>query len=282
MPKAKPKHVRGKRVCIFCARDRKITKEHVFGIWLKDLFPRDEYTRHRTIKITWPDKNGRQPSIESSSLEQGHVGSQKLRVVCQVCNNERLGGLEDRAKKALPPLIIGRRANILPGGQALLATWATKTAMVAEYFRPVKDGITQPERSWLIDNLLPPPKWFVWIGAYSGLKWRNLAIYQSRMRLSDTPVRRPSEAPYYAQATTFGVGHILFCVISSSSPLIERFAGREAEGLFQIWPPRLRSILWPPRRILNDNDADAIANLIEHSGVFDHSLDPGADWTFAL
>src|SRR5690606_39007482 len=106
--------------------------------------------------------------------------------------------------------------------------------------------------------------------------------YQVRMGVSAAPVARPSAACHYAQATTFGLGHVLFCVASSSAPAIERFAGREAPGLIQIWPPQEGSILWPPHRILDDNDANAVANIVEHSRVFDKSLDPGANWTFAL
>ncbi len=286
MPKPnKPKYARGKRVCIFCegASGSRITKEHVFGLWLEKLFPRDKTTTHRSVYVQWPDEAGPQPAFEKWSTGQGHVGSKKLLVLCRVCNNVKFGGLEGKIEKALPPLIIGNRANILPGGQTLLASWAVKTAMVAEHFKPIDDGIPQADRTWLLRKMTPPPRgWFVWIAAYGGTAWRDLAIYQGRMGVSLTPVARPSAAPHYAQATTFGLGHILFSVVSSSAPDIERFKGRETEGLIQIWPPQERSILWPPHRILDDNNANAIANIIEHSGVFDNSLDPGANWTFAF
>lgn len=286
MPKSgKPNYARGRRVCIFCggASGARISKEHVFGFWLRDLFPRDKTTTHKSVYVQWPDEAGPQPAYEKWSHGQGHVGSKKLRVLCQRCNNVQLGRLEEWAKEALLPLIVGNRANILPGGQQLLATWAAKTAMIAEHFRPIDSGIPQDDRTWLLQKMAPPRKgWFVWIAAYNGTAWRDLAIYQGRMGVSLTPVARPSAAPHYAQATTFGLGHVLFCVVSSSAPAIEQFAGREAQGMIQIWPPQERSILWPPSRLLNDHDANAVANIIEHSSVFDHSLDPGANWTFAL
>ena len=155
--------------------------------------------------------------------------------------------------------------------------------MTAEHLRSREKGISQKERNWLMDNLVPPTNWFVWIGAYNGEVWRNLSIYQNRGGLNLTPVSRPSDAQYYIQSTTFGVGHIIFLTVSSSLPTIgNKFAEREVDGLFQIWPPQPRSILWPPARILADPQANAIANVLSLTRLFDHSFDPGADWTFTF
>lgn len=283
MSRAKnPKHLRGRRKCIFCEGDGKMSKEHVFALWLREFFPRDAQTKHKSAFISWPDEASPSAPIDIRKPGQGHVGSKKLRVVCEPCNNEWLSGLETKAQHAIPPLIVGNRYNLLEGGQALLATWAAKTAMVAEHFKPTDAGITQGERTWLMNSLTPPEKWFIWIAPYKGRDWGNLSIYQSRIGLSPTPVARPSEAPYYAQATTFGLGHILFCVVSGSDPNMGRhFAGREADGLVQIWPAQVRSILWPPARIFGDREAYQLANIFSLSGIFDDSFDPGANWAFA-
>lgn len=191
--------------------------------------------------------------------------------------------MEERVKPILIPLIIGERRNLSMYDQSVLATWASKTAMVAEYSKPIEDGITQGERTWLMEKQTPPPKWFVWIGAYHGTDWRDLAIFQNRGSLSPAPVASPSKAPYYMQATTFGAGHVIFCVLSTSSPhILPNFLGLEANGLFQICPSYPRSILWPPAHTLGDTEANGLANIFRTSGVFDHSLDPGADWTFTL
>ncbi len=284
MPKTiKTKYRRGRRKCIFCDGAGKISKEHVFGLWLREFFPRNEHTKHKSAYISWRDESGPHAPTDRRLQRQGHVGSKQIKVVCRQCNNEWLSRLEGRVKRALPPLIAGKRANLLEGGQALLATWAAKTAMVAEHFEPIDSGITQDERTWLMNNLTPPTKWFVWIATYNGNDWGNLGIFQDRGALSPTPVARPSEAPYYVQATTFGVGHILFCVVSSSSPDIDaRFAGCEADGLVQIWPAQPRSVLWPPARIFGDREAYALANIIGLSKAFDNSFDPGANWTFTF
>ena len=284
MPKTvKLKYRRGRRKCIFCDGARKISKEHLFGLWLRELFPRDEHTTHKSIYTAWLDESGSHTPAEKRDQRQGHVGSKSLKVACRQCNDGWLSQLETRVRPVLTPLITGENHNLLEDEQTLLATWAAKTAMVAEHFRPIDHGISQDERTWLIDKLTPPAKWFIWIAAYNGKEWGNLSIAQIRIALNPTPVTRPSDARYYGQATTFGVGHILFCVVSGSSPDMEtRFGGRDADGLLQIWPTCPRSILWPPQTIFGDKQAFTLANIFKWSEAFDHSLDPGADWTFTF
>ncbi len=154
MPKtAKTKHRHGRRICIFCGVEGKISKEHVFGLWLKDLFPRDEHTKRKSIYTAWLDESGSHTPAEKKDQLQGHVGSKQLRVVCQRCNNIWLSQLETRIRPILVPLITGEHRNLIESEQALLATWSTRIAMVAEHFRPIDHGICQDERTWLMNEL---------------------------------------------------------------------------------------------------------------------------------
>lgn len=284
MPKIiRLEHPKGRNRCIFCGSTSKISKEHIFGDWLKEHFPRDANTTHTSAHISWPKNVITKAPIDIRRQRQGHSGSKKLRVVCRDCNSGWLSGLENWAKKALPPLIFGKRCNLVPEGQARLAAWAVKTAMVAANFKPRETGITQKERSLLMNTLAPPNNWFVWISAYKGEDWADLAIFQDRASLSPVPVPDPDSAPYYVQATTFGVGRILFSVLSSSSPGIgQDFAGNESDGFIQIWPAQPRSILWPPTTIFGDTQANAVANILRQTKAFNHSLDRAADWTFTF
>ncbi len=253
----------------------------MFGNWLREHFPRDANSKHKSAQITWTDQAGPSSPLDVRRVGQGHVGSLKLKVVCRSCNNGWLSGLETSAKCVLPPLIVGRRARIGYGAQSILAAWAAKTAMVAEYTKPSGACITQEERNWLKSNTKAPIDWYIWIAAYEGEAWRDLSILQTRVGLSEEPVRRPSEAPHDAQATTFGVGNILFCAMSSRSPFVRRqFTKRDYDGLLQIWPPRLHSIVWPPARTFGDEEAYALADLFNSVGVFECSLSPGANWKF--
>jgi hypothetical protein len=275
----KRKYRRGRRKCTFCG-GFKISKEHVFPDWLKELFPRDADTTHTATHFDWPKNFITKVPIEKRKYRQGHVGAQKVRVVCERCNNGWLSALEEHTKPILLPLISGENCNLPLNSQTALATWAVKTSMTAEYLRPRDKGITQDERTWLMEYQVPPLNWFVWIATYDDETWQNLRIYQNRGRLDDTPVSDASRAKYYIQSTTFGIGHVLFLTISSTFPEIgDKFTGREVDGLIQIWPPRPRSIIWPLARVLADPQANAVANILSMTRIFDHTFDPGADWT---
>ena len=278
----KQKHRKGRRKCAFCGGFR-ISREHVFPDWLKEYFPRDDKTTHTMASFVWPENIITKVPIEKRRPGQGHVGVQKVKVVCEKCNSGWMSALEESMKPILIPLITGEQTNLPFDIQFKLATWATKTSMVAEHLRPRKNGISQEERTWLMENLIPPANWFVWVGAYNDEIWRNLSIFQNRGRLDSSPVSRPSKARYYVQSTTFGMGHILFLTVSTSMTQITgHLVGRETDGFFQIWPPQPRSILWPPARILADPQANAVANFLNLTNLFDRSLDPSADWTFTF
>jgi hypothetical protein len=96
----------GRRRCIFCERrppDVKISKEHVFADWLRDIFPRDAKTTHTLGVIDWQRGLAR-PTV-TKKHGQGHSGSKKVRAVCQECNGTWLSSLEDTAKPILTLLM---------------------------------------------------------------------------------------------------------------------------------------------------------------------------------
>lgn len=267
--------------CIFCDNLGNLSKEHLFAKWLVDYFPRNSDSMHTGMYTDWRDVNFSSQSFDERRVHQGHSGSKKLRVVCRHCNNGWMSALENSVRTLLPPLISAKRHGILPEEQEKLATWAVKTAMVAERFRRDGAQIPQSDRFKLMNELCPPKGWFVWIAKYGGGDWENLSIGHVRAGLNATPIANHKEASDYVQATTFGLGQVLFCVLGCSLPRAEKFfEGRETEGIVQVWPARPRSIIWPLFGEIGDREAYSLANFIRTSGVFDLSLDPGRDWEF--
>src|SRR4051812_32995805 len=112
MPR-KPPFLHGRKTCIFCERqppDVKITGEHIFSDWLREIFPRDEKTTHTQGIITWPlvGLPSAPPSIKLYP-KHGHSGSRKVGVVCNRCNERWLSNqVEEAAKPILIPMIVGR------------------------------------------------------------------------------------------------------------------------------------------------------------------------------
>jgi hypothetical protein len=97
----------------------------------------------------------------------------KLRVVCGECNNGWMSRLQNRAKPILLPLILGEKAQLRRTAQTLIASWATMTAMVAEFAIPSTVTSPQSERVWFQANQVPAPNWRVWLGHYRGTELRK-------------------------------------------------------------------------------------------------------------
>lgn len=269
--------------CIFCASSGNLSKEHLFPDWLKELFPRDKNATHSFGTIDpYQGLITREPKI-AQVPKQGHIGSRKLRIVCKSCNETWLSRLEEEVMPFLTHMIIGKNVGLTPATQKVLARWASKTVMVAERSRPRDDGISQTERTWLMDNETPPENWLVWIAGYNGTAWRELGLCQQRGALQETPVRCAGTQRFYCAATTFAIGEVLFLVVNSSwNGIFDAFRNVDGNGLFRMWPPIERSIVWPPSDLLGDPQANAIANVLTQYPGFNQALNPMANWTFTM
>lgn len=107
------------RSCLFCGITQPLTKEHVFPDWIR--------------------KSGRRPpeGVEQSSVLPRPLRvdcyTWKLKVMCEICNNEWGSALEQAAKPSLEMMIEGHSVQLDPAAQESLAKWAYKTALVAWY-----------------------------------------------------------------------------------------------------------------------------------------------------
>lgn len=174
--------------------------------------------------------------------------------ICVPCNN-RLGVKVERpASKLLKPMVLEAKPRELdPEQQALLATWATKTALLFEFAarqhwvggRP-QEGYeaSEAEMAWLIEKLKPPPRSRVWIGAFDA---RNVINSRHEACLLHLPNSLD------AHVTTLTVGYVAFQVYTINYVIAEARSIPEfnvmpenIEALLtRIWPTQLRTISWP-------------------------------------
>jgi hypothetical protein len=255
----------GRGRCIFCTRqppDVIISKEHVFGQWLRELFPRPADITHTLGVLEWKSSPGRSIPKETNVHRQGHSGTRKIRHVCKHCNETWLSNnVEKVAQPILIPLVSGDQVELNAAMQLILATWATKTAMTAEHLHPSKVVIHQDERTWLRKNLLPPVGWNVWIGKYHGTAWSELAIRQHAGKLRIPTIDNGTLNEHNFQLTILGMRRLVFVVVSSSWPQMQKVIaalGAPILGLSQIWPVVQPLTVWPNPAILTDADIEQI------------------------
>jgi hypothetical protein len=253
----------GRRTCIFCERQPpavKITKEHVFGDWLRELFPRNSSTTHTFGSTFWPDARDSSSRVITSRQGQGHSGSKKVKHVCRDCNTGWMSRqIEDRVKPVLTALLKSDVCSLADDAQRILALWAAKTVMTSEYVSGDNPVISQVERSYLMNNLVPPTGWHVWVGSYGGQNYRELAIYQHAGTLMIPSINDPNAKAYNFELTTIGIGDAIFVIMNSNWPslwpIVQNIVGEHGAGLSRLWPLQGNSISWPRWTILTDQDA---------------------------
>jgi hypothetical protein len=244
------------RKCIFCDEPKKLTKEHLWSKWTRQL------VSHDILKHEYADHVFKMDGVDRSVRTYGwDPRNSTIKSVCHECNNGWMSSLDDAGKSVLSLLIKGEAAFLDVDSQKLIATWVAMKTMVGEFFDPVKAAVPLSERQFLRDRRQPPDNWIIWIGNYTRDKWTGEWVHTAvGIDSAEGIARRDPKIPN-TQTTTFVVGKLYAHVFSSEIPDI--IAGITLgkiglEKLAQIWPARESFIGWPTNA-LSDVDADAIA-----------------------
>lgn len=108
--------------CIFCGEDRKLSREHVFASGLAERFPELENVEADYVRYLCTGTSA------SDHTRPGPPFDYVTRDVCAACNNGWMSGLETEAQPILGPMLSDRPRVLTAPDQAVVATWATKTA----------------------------------------------------------------------------------------------------------------------------------------------------------
>lgn len=253
--------------CAFCGEDGRLTDEHVFPEWLRIMLPEPE-PEARNIR-TLGEGNAEGYSEKKRDEGPRSVPS-VVKIVCErQCNNGWMSRLETEAKTYLEPLIFGRQCQLRTRDQRLIAFWAAKTMMVAEYTDPRTQATTTEQRRFLYnhrEDLQLPPVIRIWMG-YRTLREPLRFGYSHRgLRISPKLWKRPVNARLEdpnVQQTTFHIGRLLLVVVSTSLNLPRFGVGfGDFENALRPIYPRPSHFRWPLARELDNEAMGVIANAV--------------------
>jgi hypothetical protein len=183
--------------------------------------------------------------------------------------------LESRAKPFLIPLIKNRNFVLDPSAQSIVAAWAAMTMITAEFDNPNAVAVPLSDRQWLMNNMVPPNRWTIWLGKYQGRRGNywfrhhglRFSLSSDSSQSTLNPVIVDGDEPCNAQVTILITGALLLHAFSTIVPAI-RFneAGYAMNlGIRRIWPGTGVTIVWDNLAVLGDIDAEAIANTLTES-----------------
>jgi hypothetical protein len=182
--------------------------------------------------------------------------------VCHPCNHHWMSDLETWASPLLKKMLKGQRQGLTVAQQALLAQWATKTAMTLDQVYPPRERLWTPAVcKELMDRKLPPPGIGVRLGHYTGggpfLQVSPHDLY-SRVVPKGTRPGAPD-----GHRTPIRIDHLILEVHRSNSGILStRIGGTDrplalADILVTIWPTAPAPTSWPPRYVFGDRTWDS-------------------------
>jgi hypothetical protein len=251
--------------CIFCQLPKPMSREHIWGDWLKAYIP-PKMNKHsmQAVRVNRPDE----PTTGNIYLKAGDPLRSKVKVVCVDCNNQWLSDIQNRAKPFLIPLIRGDRTALGFEAQQRVAAWCAMATQTAEFIDrdPNTIAVPQSQRDWLMNNGTVPPGWRIWLADYQRHRWPAQWVHLTLPILEAKDIPDESSTDYVlpnTQTTTFVVGRLYVHVMSSvNAENIHKWTTmlpRSAPLLVPLFPPKESFIAWPAGS-LTDMQADAIAS----------------------
>jgi len=243
-----------RRACIFCGRNERMSREHLFARWLREAFPQ---LGNDQIQMTW--RNATPAAVVSEHTWRGELLGNRVRRVCIECNNGWMSQLEERTRPILAPMAMGQPSEIATVDQIVLATWAVKTAIVSEWLGQETPIYTEADRHVVMNQDRPPAHCQVRLAAYEGTGL-PLAVYRMVYGLNraSLPVER------YASLVTLIIGCAVLQVFADRGQLEQALVKGPGGGPFHlnVFPPRLNTVSWPPSNTLDDQTLQAFVEVL--------------------
>ena len=237
--------------CVFCERNRKLTREHVWPQWVRSSLdhPAGPGTATRTV-------------IRAGGREEWSYRARPanvvVRSVCEECNGGWMSELEQRAMPVLLPMIEDRGPVTLEASDAdTVATWALKTSLAAgsEFKPPIpKEFYTE-----FYETREPVGKVRVWIGRTPHLETHTIDFRPMTVRREGED---PPADPNGYQAV-LSVGHLALYVVGwrGPKPQLDRVFSWFGETALVKVLPYEPPVIWPPPATLTlITGLDALAN----------------------
>ena len=236
------------RRCVFCGAN-KVTREHVWPRWIGDVL--EPHARGLPYKVSRLGTGWDAPKIDMTVK----------RVCRQICNAGWMGQMEDGIQPILTPMILGNVKSLALSQEErrLLACWALKTALMADFMYPTP-LIPSPWYSGFFTHRHPPDQCVIWTTAYGG---GSAAVHLHRapaelLTSPDNKMLAPQKT--YGFLVTFNIFRVVFQVLGSDGDYLPPRTSPTDAHTHRLWPSHRGPLNWPPHgRALSDTALSAFA-----------------------
>lgn len=247
--------------CVFCgATDRKMSKEHVWPKWIRELVPDDVRAADHTYVFEDSERG------EFRRVSKQPIFNLTVRGVCEPCNNDWMNRTEESAARYISGILQGRGRQLHKEGQTALARWGLLKGLVAQRsFRdmalvPIESGDYRALYELRDTDRLPDP--FTVYTAKVG--WSAGKAAPGFFRLNGVARSdREDRDKFDGYVIAFSVLDLVVLILRIAGDNRAEFlqfghSPRLTETVAQIWPPS-ESFIWPPGPALTHKGLAALA-----------------------
>lgn len=228
------------KYCVFCHKNRKLTKEHILPNWLSELYPKRLMINNQFVggnNQEWPSR----------------IFQHKAKIVCEECNGGWMSNLENRVKPIIIDLFKLKKKVINEQEQKILSLWAQKTVLMLNQGVPKGLKITPDLFKDIYKYKSPSKKVLVNLGwrlKRSGNKEEPIMSYQIRQILS---IQVPKDLSKQVEKQKNNGGFI-WKAIFTIGPIVYELIGHNMQikleigiktKVFKVIRPYKENILWP-------------------------------------
>jgi hypothetical protein len=273
-PFSQPQKPQG--TCLFCGGNG-MTKQHIWPNWMNSTI--SKRANHNTQTTT--DLRGIYHSrgaynflgSPNVKVQNGDIGTTKLRLICASCNNTWMSDIENAVKPVVVHLMNQDDIVVDLEKQSRLVAWISLMSIVAEFTDVPTKGISFEQRKFFMDNRMPSNDWAIWVGKYDGKEWaprryRHVGGAVHRVvgadeALNTAQLAQKSKAPRTTQVSTIVADKLIIVALSTSDTYLqEDFLDFNQDKLVKIWPTTQTEIDWSLLQYLSDEEAMACSNYI--------------------
>lgn len=220
-----------------------MTKEHVWPKWLRDVILSDARGAGRHV---WADAEGKPERVARLPL-----ASVQVKRVCATCNQGWMGDLEAAARPLLTRPIQGDPVTLRGDSLLTAATWAYKTALMADLATGGQTRVGPLTHQYLYRYRQPPASVVVLIACYGSARYPLYASAQRPEMEVQVGLRDPVK--HHAYLLTISAGHLAFQVFGHHLPQVIHLRPTSwKRNVSRIIWPQPQSVRWPPPVPLND------------------------------
>lgn len=234
------------RTCIFCG-GRAGSAEHIFPNWINQIFPVSVVGQPEAVLGTLA--RDREPT--ERRWKATGVATQTTKEVCHECNTGWMSRLETKAKPLLVPMMTGRPTALTLDEQITVATWVTKTAMIAELVHGHEFNFSPEERGIMMTEQRPPAHVAVMAGAIE----TDIGPCRATVARGQV-VDGANNVVAWIHVHTIQTGALICQVMRSDPPMGGEVAFKTVQFAAPIeiplFPPT-PSFVWPPTKVLTED-----------------------------